>query len=74
MDLVVAVVRLAAALVVVLAAVFFFVVDVCGDGPPAHAPMARDANKATENGTTIGCKKPVYTLRAKKKPHPHAWG
>jgi hypothetical protein len=53
----------AAALAVGLAVDFFFVVDVCGKGPPAHAPMAKAANKATENGTAR-FKNPVYTVRA----------
>jgi hypothetical protein len=53
---------------VLFAADFFLVVDVCGDGPPAHAPMARAANRATETGTTIGCKNPVYmTGRLKRR-------
>ncbi len=43
---------------------FFFlfvevVVEVCGDAAPAHAPMARAANKATGTGTTISRKSPV---------------
>ena len=78
MDFVAAVVRLAAedadfavvfaaALAAGLVVDFFFVVDVCGDGPPAHAPMARAADKATESGTTIRCKNPVYTLRARAR-------
>jgi hypothetical protein len=57
---------------VVLVTDFFFllveaVVAFCGDVAPAHAPIARAANKATGTGTTMSCKKPVYTEPAEQR-------